>query len=270
MAYKDPAQRRAYMNARAAKIRSGEHIPSKERNARKGDDLICDHCKKSFYRSPANRASHRGSGTGNYCSRACMSGAFTGKFLGENHPRFLSRIELPCDNCGTVVARPPWESSKEGEMTFCNRSCFGEWKSKNWTGSDNPVWNGGKGNYYGPNWIRQSREARHRDGHFCQFCGVNESNLRRALDVHHIQPFRFFGLDNFKAGNSIRNLISLCDKCHTYLEKFSASGELKTWGDLKSKGDPLIAEKFLDFHQTNQRSQLQGQDEQQQDSCTPA
>jgi len=41
-------------------------------------------------------------------------------------------------------------------------------------------------------------------------CGLIADNL----DVHHIVPFREFGLENYKKANRLENLISLCHSCH--------------------------------------------------------
>jgi predicted HNH restriction endonuclease len=35
------------------------------------------------------------------------------------------------------------------------------------------------------------------------------------LDVHHIIPFRKFGIDRYREANKISNLISLCNSCHS-------------------------------------------------------
>lgn len=227
MPHKDPAAAKEYRRQRYLKIKAGLHTPNP--NQRTADDLTCSHCGKTFYRSPANRFRQ---GTGQYCSRECMALGFVGRCK-EQHPRWRGEETRPCDACGAPVTRPRWTWNKRS-LTFCNRGCFARWKSLNWTGSDNPSWNGGHPPYYGANWLRQQRKARQRDGHSCQFCGVNESALRRALDVHHIRPFRFFGLDNYKAANRLANLVSLCEQCHHHLEKFSESGLILDWPSLKA------------------------------------
>ena len=230
MPHKDPEARRRYMRERYHAIRQGLHIPNKG-NPRKGDDIECSHCGKMFYRSPANRLKR---GVNQYCSRKCLSEAFAGRIVGEQSPRWKGRESRPCDNCGKVVTRPPWAWNSR-KMTFCDTKCFGEWKSRNWTAQDNPYWHGGHPPYYGGNWKRQSREARRRDNHTCQFCGIHESELRRALDVHHIIPFRLFG-DDHRTANRLANLISLCEHCHTYLERFSAEGSVADWISLRTIG----------------------------------
>lgn len=228
MPHKDPAARRAYINARAARIRDGIHIPQRG-NPRQSEPLVCPQCGSEFHRPIGNRK-----GPVNYCSRECMAAAYIGRFVGDAHPRFAGRITEPCANCGAPVSRPPWSASKEGEMTFCDYSCFGAWKANNWCGDGNPAWLGGHANYYGANWLRQARDARRRDGHVCQLCGIGEEKLRRALDVHHIKPFRFFGIGEYRKANSLKNLVSLCGTCHTTVEKVSVAGAHEDWLSLKA------------------------------------
>lgn len=230
MAWKDVEKRREYHRQRRAELKNG--APPKP-NVRKGDNLICAQCGKEFYRSPANRADRYGRGKSNYCSRSCMSDAYKGRFVGEKSPRWKGRENRFCNNCGKLLERPPWHA-KQGDLAFCDRVCFGEWKAKNWTGEDNPCWRGGHPPYYGANWKRQQREARRRDRHQCQFCGINESECRRALDVHHIVPFRLFDADEIKKANALSNLISLCDSCHKYAERLSQSGTMQNWTMLQA------------------------------------
>lgn len=86
-------------------------------------------------------------------------------------------------------------------------------------GANNPRWTGGYKPYYGPNWYRQKRKARKRDNGVCQECGISSSEKR--LDVHHIIPFRKYGLEKFEEANRLENLITLCCSCHTTLERSS-------------------------------------------------
>ena len=88
-------------------------------------------------------------------------------------------------------------------------------------GENSPSWKGGTIEYYGPNWRKQRRAARKRDGYKCRVC--NKKQKGRALDVHHIKPFRDFGYvpgknDNYREANRLTNLISLCKSCHKNVE----------------------------------------------------
>lgn len=227
MPYTDADKRRARARERDALKRSGEWTPKP--NVRKSADIECSFCGKMFYRSPANRIR---SVQGQYCSRKCMADAYVGRNVADKSPRWKGRDTRPCDYCGVPVTRPLWEV--DSGMTFCNRSCFGKWKAQNWTGSDNPCWRGGHAPYYGANWKRQQSEARRRDKHVCQLCGIAEIECRRALNVHHIVPFRFFGVERYKEANTLRNLVSLCDSCHKIAERPSQSGTITDWATLRS------------------------------------
>ena len=224
MTWKDAETRRAYVRARDKAIREGTWQPRQVVS----EKIPCAHCGELFRRAPSNRL-HRGKN--NYCSRTCMATAY----VGRESPKRGPVESRPCANCGQSITRPVW--MWVNDLAFCDRACFGAWKSSNWTADSNPAWQGGFGpRYYGANWKRQQREARRRDGHCCQFCGVAEAKLRRALDVHHIRPFRFFGVENYREANRLANLISLCDRCHTYLERFCHDGSITRWPELQSRG----------------------------------
>jgi len=90
-------------------------------------------------------------------------------------------------------------------------------------GENAPNWQGGSAHYYGPNWRKQSEAARQRDNYHCQACGQSQVELGRALDVHHITPFKSFQYvpgenDNYIQANQLDNLVSLCMRCHALVE----------------------------------------------------
>lgn len=60
---------------------------------------------------------------------------------------------------------------------------------------------------YGPGWKQQKQKARERDK-VCRHCGKTPEENGRALDVHHINPYRYSG------DNRLENLICLCRSCH--------------------------------------------------------
>lgn len=193
----------------------------------KSQPILCDQCGTSFHRPPSNRA---GTGRANYCSRKCMSEAFTGRCS----PKKGVGVTRPCAACKKPINRPSWWA-KQNPRFFCNRKCFARWKAANWKGAGNPAWTGGKEYYYGPNWTRQSRRARARDNKECQLCRVQNGH-RRNLDVHHIKPFKLFGLENYRAANRLTNLITLCPNCHCFLEKLCPEGTIFDWPTLKAMG----------------------------------
>ena len=52
----------------------------------------------------------------------------------------------------------------------------------------------------------------------CQGCGKTGAESGRALDVHHLQPFRFSG------DNSLDNLVALCRSCHMRADDHGRAG----------------------------------------------
>jgi len=75
-------------------------------------------------------------------------------------------------------------------------------------GKNNPNWQGGISfEPYGPEFNELLKEQiRSRDQHTCQKCGTLQKDVRRKLDVHHI--------DYNKKNNTPQNLISLCQTCN--------------------------------------------------------
>ena len=60
---------------------------------------------------------------------------------------------------------------------------------------------------YGPGWKKRKQEVRERDK-VCRHCSKTSEENGRALDVHHIDPYRYSG------NNSLDNLLALCRSCH--------------------------------------------------------
>ena len=82
------------------------------------------------------------------------------------------------------------------------------------TGEDHPRWNGGSSHTnYGPSWDTQRQKALDRDGNQCLVCGRSD-----AVHVHHIRPFRTFGLENHEEANVLDNLVCLCPQHHVKWE----------------------------------------------------
>jgi DEAD/DEAH box helicase domain-containing protein len=77
-------------------------------------------------------------------------------------------------------------------------------------------------NDYGPNWQKQRKAARERDGYKCSVCGRPEPP-EREHDVHHKKPFRTFGYrrgenENYLQANELENLMTVCPECHMRIE----------------------------------------------------
>ena len=107
-----------------------------------------------------------------------------------------------------------WQGLTRQEMQANDGERYAQWQA----GPNNYNWKGGHEPYYGPNWKSQRRNARHRDNYTCQRCGITEEKLSRQLDVHHLTPFREFGLERYKEANTLKNLVCLCSECHHIVE----------------------------------------------------
>lgn len=157
-----------------------------------------------------------------FCSKECKFKWMSATYHGPTSPSWKGvSAPRPCEQCG-VMFRP--HSGKKGiQPRFCSRACKGIWHSKNIVAERHPNWRGGEIDYYGPNWKSQKKAARNRDGYKCRNCGTKKGQKRKALDVHHITPFREFGYiygenDHYLQANDLTNLITLCPKCHKKAE----------------------------------------------------
>lgn len=181
--------------------------------------VTCEECGKKFERFQHHAESH----AHQFCSQKCH-GLWRGKqWQGENHPRWNpDRPIIKCDQCGKEFRAAPNQVDRN-EHNFCCRKCYEVWSSLNLCGENHHSWKGGTLDYYGPNWHAQVRRARKRDGNRCRNCGKTTKQNGRAMDVHHIVPFREFGYvrnenDNYKKANHLSNLICLCQQCHAQAE----------------------------------------------------
>ncbi len=93
-----------------------------------------------------------------------------------------------CANCGKLISN---------NAVHC-RSCSKKGTIRPYMrGSNNPKWNGGWIDYYGPNWYSQRLKALKRDNYKCVLCGTNKGQL----NVHHQIPFS--KCKNYKEANSL-------------------------------------------------------------------
>lgn len=81
--------------------------------------------------------------------------------------------------------------------------------SENRKGEKCYIWKGGKSfEPYGLDFNNELKEQiRKQDGYRCQECFRHQNELKRKLDIHHI--------DFVKKHNNAANLISLCNSCHS-------------------------------------------------------
>lgn len=186
------------------------HSKFMEGRGRNRKTVECDWCGKEFEKIESHVREH------NFCSRECQGKYYSENRGGEDYWGYKGKqVTKKCKMCGKEFTVPEaW--IRKGRGRFCSRECYGKWYSENICGGNHPAWKGGYEPYYGPNWYKQRRKARERDNHTCQLCGAEKDG--KEHDVHHIIPFREFGLENYKKANSLDNLITLCRSCHSQVE----------------------------------------------------
>jgi len=150
--------------------------------------VTCESCGKEY-----DVKKHR-EDTTKYCSRECPG----------------RTVDLSCEYCGEEYTVS--KSYSERGSRFCSYACKHKWQSEYNVGENNPTFKGGHDRYYGSNWRKMRQKARERDGYQCQACGLDESDSRWELSVHHIRPLRDF--DTPEEANTLDNLVSLCRSCH--------------------------------------------------------
>jgi len=130
-----------------------------------------------------------------WCSKRC-----------SDRSRYVRRtVPFDCPSCGKRVLIP---ANKRSSRKFCTRSCAtATFNARHLVGSRNGRWRGGHVMTYGAGWKLIRQEVRERD-RVCQRCSKTPEQNGRALDVHHVEPFRFSG------DNSPDKLIALCRACH--------------------------------------------------------
>jgi len=159
-----------------------------------GKIVKCVNCGKKFRVKGYRKAKDF------YCSRKC---------------RKTSKI-IKCWYCHKEFIRKLGVIKRNKQRHFCSRECMGKWQSENLKGENSPSWLGGWEKYYGINWVEQKNKARKRDNYTCQLCAKKEN--KKAFDVHHKIPFRKFGIKRYLEANSLDNLITLCNFCHSKYE----------------------------------------------------
>ena len=114
------------------------------------------------------------------------------------------RHEYPCGcGCGETVVVPEWEIKHNRSGKFYVNADHARASIR---GEGHPNWRGG-GCRYGAKWTAIAKQARERDK-VCRKCGKTTEENGRALEVHHIVPYRVCGT------HELPNLITLCTTCH--------------------------------------------------------
>lgn len=203
----------------------------------KHQTLLCDNCGNEFYRCNSTIKHNKSKNNRKaYCSRNCYvqssSKIVRCSGCGKDFPIAVYRYNsqktfhcsqeckrskpIKCDWCGDKFRRRP---ANRKPHNFCSKDCENKWRSEIMRGSNNINWSGGiwEG-YYGLNWHKQRKKARERDNYTCQVCGITEETYGKTLDVHHIIPFIYFGLERYDEANELENLKSACNPCHNSIE----------------------------------------------------
>ena len=143
-----------------------------------------------------------------WCSKRC-----------NDRSRYTRRtLPFTCPSCGRQVLI---FANKATRQKHCTRSCAtATFNHNHLRGERNVMWRGGRVLYYGVGWKTIKIEVRKRD-RVCTHCGKTPEENGRALDVHHLEPFRFSG------DNSLNNLVALCRSCHMRADDHGRSGAAK-------------------------------------------
>jgi endogenous inhibitor of DNA gyrase (YacG/DUF329 family) len=176
----------------------------------------CEECGKVEEVRPSRVERYR------FCSKECLHTHFE-SVTGEDHHRWVGRIERECKVCGdNFHVREDHAHPAE----YCSLECYGDWVAATGAMSqeNHPMWDPDRHDRYGPNWDSQKKKARERDGYECQYCGLPQEEHSTALHVHHSQPRSKFmdgdGAYDYKEGNKLSNLVTVCSSCHGIVEKW--------------------------------------------------
>ena len=168
-----------------------------------------------------------------FCNPKCQ-GKYKRTLVGKISPHWNGGdITVKCAQCDNNLKRRKSvvEKSKTGRF-FCNQKCAGIWKADNLTGSIVYNWDGGYKPYYGENWKKQRRKALERDNRTCKICKKTQKQLRKNPDVHHIIPFKKFGIERYKEANKLSNLICFCNSCHSKVENGTIKFKGKNYNEI--------------------------------------
>lgn len=154
-----------------------------------------------------------------------ISEAHKGKRLSESHKRKISQNHVGMiGKRHSEKTKQKMSRAKSGENhPMWGRHLSDETKmkiSESRIGEKHWNWKGGQECYRGPDWSRRRTRAYGRDGGICQCCGNISSGNEN--DVHHFIPYRLC------RNHNLGNLITLCGKCHQYIEHSFIIGFPKT------------------------------------------
>lgn len=176
--------------------------------------IICEYCNESI--EVRNYEIKRGRKFHDRCHHEYLKTK-----VGDKNNNFGGGdVETRCcwDHCNKLVKRRR-SLIKNDAKFFCCRQHYDFWRSKYQIGDKIYNYKGGPFDYnYGPGWNYTAEQIRKRDGYRCQSCSKTQDQEGQLLSVHHIIPFRLFGLENYALANKPENLITFCNGCHVTIE----------------------------------------------------
>lgn len=165
-------------------------------------ERVCQHCGKTFliYESVL---SGKTNSSGKFCCRKCYN-EYQKTLTGARNNHYTS-ISINCANCGKEIKIIP-SRQKIYKNAFCSVSCKSAYHHNYVQGEKNHNWKGGvatRGDF------EVVKTALFKNAK-CAICGDEKSP-----HIHHIIPYKF------TQDNDPDNLIPLCRKHHTQVERFT-------------------------------------------------
>ncbi len=174
----------------------------------------CDFCGKENLFSPHRTRKQKTF----FCHRGChKEWKKINAPKGEECSNYVA-IKCNCAWCDKELIKTPKYIEKRKYGPFCSTNCQSNFRSKFIVGEENPNYKGGDIEYYGPTWSFARRQTREKYNNTCQRCGRHADEVRLNTAVHHIKPFRDFGVEKHKEANDLNNLICYCNNCHKKVE----------------------------------------------------
>ena len=161
-------------------------------------EYICKECGKKFLAWKSQKRQ--------FCSDKCRYKTLHR----ETAIKRTTGIWKECPICGKKFYVPKWKEKRNRK--YCSRRCYGRAKSLKFTGKKNPQYIDGrtkkypKAFYLSAEWRTKRKEIYQRDNYECQLCGEHGGRLH----AHHI-----ISAGVCKDSLSNKNLITLCQSCHT-------------------------------------------------------
>lgn len=188
--------------------------------------LSCPVCEKLFTRSRSQVDSVKTS----VCSSECL---YKGRTQGIIEHKVIKsydivvsqrrRISVVCKECGISFTVTP-SRQRDGRGKYCSKVCLNKSLKLRMTGANNPQYIDGRSKnkrcYRGDDWDEVRKRIYKRDNYICQECGVKCRGRRgynkgsdNLIQCHHIDPYII------SEDNSDDNLVTVCCKCHSIVEK---------------------------------------------------